>query len=110
MCSVKFITALDTHVGSCRMPTLNRVPLAGSFPLSVELSSGEQVGGSEYSVEVAELPRRVVLSQVDWCVSRVRPRQNTLSWRQGATRASSWVLVRSRERRARFCIHLQLSV
>ena len=56
VCSVKYLSAIDTHVGSCRMPTLDGVPLAGSFSLSVELASGELVGGSEYSVEVASCP------------------------------------------------------
>ena len=56
VCSVKFLTALDAHIGMCRMPTLSGTPLAGSFSLSVELASGEQVGGSEYSAEVASCP------------------------------------------------------
>ena len=56
MCSVKFLTCLDTHIGTCRMPTVSGVPLAGSFSLNVELASGDQVGGSEYSVEVASCP------------------------------------------------------
>ena len=57
VCSVKYLSALDTHVGTCRMPTLNGVPLAGSFSLAVELASGELVGGSEYSVEVTSCPQ-----------------------------------------------------
>ena len=56
VCSVKYLPALDTHVGTCRMPTLDGVPLAGSFSLSVEVASGELVGGSEYRVEVASCP------------------------------------------------------
>ena len=56
VCSVKYLSAIDTHVGTCRMPTRNRVPLAGSFSLAVELASGELVGGSEYSAEVASCP------------------------------------------------------
>jgi hypothetical protein len=57
VCSVKYLSALDTHVGLCRMPTLNGAPLAGSFSLSVQLTSGELIGGSEYSVEVTSCPR-----------------------------------------------------
>ena len=57
VCSVKFITALDVHEGTCRMPTLDGAPLAGSFALSAELASGEQVGGSDYSVEVTSCPK-----------------------------------------------------
>ena len=57
VCSVKFLTALDVHEGSCRMPTLDGAPLAGSFALSAELASGEQVGGSDYSVEVTSCPK-----------------------------------------------------
>ena len=56
VCSVKYLTALDTHVGTCRLPTLDGVPLAGFFSLKVELSSGELVGGSDVSVEVASCP------------------------------------------------------
>ena len=57
VCSVKFITALDVHEGTCRMPTLDGAPLAGSFALSAELASGEHVGGSDYSVEVTSCPK-----------------------------------------------------
>ena len=57
VCSVKYLTALDVHVGTCRLPTVDGVPLAGSFSLSVELASGELVGGSEYGVEVASCPK-----------------------------------------------------
>ena len=56
VCSVKYLTTLGVHVGTCRMPTLNGVPLAGSFSLSVELASGELVGGSDSSIEVASCP------------------------------------------------------
>ena len=60
MCSVKFLTDLDTHIGTCRMPMLDGVPLAGTFSLSVEVAaSGELVGGSEYGAEVTSCP-------VDW--------------------------------------------
>ena len=41
------------------MPALSGVPIAGSFSLNVELASGDQVGGSEYSVKVMSCP-------VDW--------------------------------------------
>ena len=56
VCSVKYLSAIDTHVGTCRMPTLDGIPIAGTFSLSVELASGELVGGSEYSIEVASCP------------------------------------------------------
>jgi hypothetical protein len=56
VCSAKYLAALDTHIGTCRMPTINAVPLAGPFSLSVELASGEEVGGAEYSVEVESCP------------------------------------------------------
>ena len=56
VCSVKYLTALDKHIGTCGLPTRNGIPLAGSFSLSVELASGELVGGSEYGVEVTSCP------------------------------------------------------
>ena len=39
------------------MPTYNKIPLAGSFRLSVLLpSTGELVGGSEYGINVTACP------------------------------------------------------
>ena len=52
MCSVKFLSASNTHVGTFGLPTRDGIPLAGSFSLKVEFASGELVSGSEYSAEV----------------------------------------------------------
>ena len=57
VCSVIFLSSLDVHEGTCQLPTLDKVPLAGSFQLSVPLtSSGELVGGSGYGVNVTSCP------------------------------------------------------
>ena len=56
VCSVTFLTTEDVHEGRCAMPSDDKVPLAGSFRLSVSLPSGELVGGSEHGINVAACP------------------------------------------------------
>ena len=57
VCAVIFLSSLDIHEGTCRLPTRDKIPLAGSFRLSVSLtSSGELVGGSDYGVNVTSCP------------------------------------------------------
>ena len=56
VCSVIFLTTEDVHEGRCAMPSDNKIPLAGSFRLSVLLASGELVGGSEHGINVTSCP------------------------------------------------------
>ena len=57
VCSITFLMTEDVHEGRCAMPSHDKVPLAGSFRLSVSLpSTGELVGGSEYDISVAACP------------------------------------------------------
>ena len=57
VCAVIFLSSLDIHEGTCQLPTRDKIPLAGSFRLSVSLtSSGELVGGSDYGVNVTSCP------------------------------------------------------
>ena len=57
VCSVTFLTTEDVHEGRCAMPSDDKIPLAGSFRLSVALpSTGELVGGSEHGINVASCP------------------------------------------------------
>ena len=55
VCSVTFTS--DVHEGRCALPSFDKIPLAGSFRLSVSLpSTGELVGGSGYDIEVTACP------------------------------------------------------
>ena len=57
VCSVTFLTTEGVHEGRCAMPSQDKIPLAGSFRLSVSLpSTGELVGGSEYGINVTACP------------------------------------------------------
>ena len=56
VCSVTFLTAEDVHEGRCVLPTHDKIPVAGSFRLSVSLPTGELVGGSEYAIDVVACP------------------------------------------------------
>ena len=56
VCSVTFLTTEDVHEGRCAMPSDNKIPLAGSFRLSVLLASGDLVGGSEHGINVTSCP------------------------------------------------------
>jgi len=57
VCSVTFLTNEDVHEGRCAMPSDKKIPLAGSFRLSVLLPpTGELVGGSELSINVTACP------------------------------------------------------
>ena len=57
VCSTIFMSSLDLHEGTCQLPTRDKIPLAGSFRLSVSLtSSGDLVGGSDYDVNVTSCP------------------------------------------------------
>ena len=56
VCSVTFLTNEDVHEGRCAMPSDDKIPLAGSFRLSVSLPSGELVGGSEHGISVTACP------------------------------------------------------
>ena len=56
VCSVTFLSSDDVHEGRCAMPSSAKIPLAGSFRLSVSLLSGELVGGSEYGIDVTACP------------------------------------------------------
>ena len=50
LCGIVHLSANNVHKGKCALPTLNKIPLAGSFSLSVTLNSGELIGGTEYGL------------------------------------------------------------
>ena len=57
VCSVFYLSADDVHKGKCALPTVDKIPLAGGFNLSVTLSSGELVSGNQYSMYVSSCPK-----------------------------------------------------
>ena len=56
VCSVIFLTTEDVHEGRCAMPSDDKIPLAGSFRLSISLPSGELVGGADHGINVTACP------------------------------------------------------
>ena len=57
LCGIVYLSANNVHKGKCALPTLNKIPLAGSFNLSVTLNSGELIGGTEYGLQVTSCPK-----------------------------------------------------
>lgn len=57
VCSVVYLSADDVHKGKCALPTVDKIPLAGSFNLSVTLNSGEFIGDHQYQFYVSSCPK-----------------------------------------------------